>query len=54
MSYGDYVDRLSDLYFLKMADARAKPLYNPISQKHRESISGAVVVHEMHSNSSLK
>ena len=28
MSYGDYVEQLTYLLFLKMADERTKPLYN--------------------------
>ena len=28
MSYGDYVEQLTYLLFLKMADERSKPLYN--------------------------
>ena len=29
MSYGDYVEQLTYLLFLKMADERSKPPFNP-------------------------
>ena len=32
MSYGDYVEQLTYLLFLKMADERTKPPYNQSSQ----------------------
>jgi type I restriction enzyme M protein len=32
MSYGDYVEQLTYLLFLKMADERTKPPYNQPSQ----------------------
>lgn len=37
MSYGDYVEQLTYLLFLKMADERTKPPYNhpsPVPEKY--------------------
>jgi type I restriction enzyme M protein len=31
MSYGDYVEQLTYLLFLKMADERSRPPYHPTS-----------------------
>ena len=35
MSYGDYVEQLTYLLFLKMADERSKPPYAPASSTHK-------------------
>lgn len=37
MSYGDYVEQLTYLLFLKMADERSKPPYVPASGAHKYS-----------------
>jgi type I restriction enzyme M protein len=37
MSYGDYVEQLTYLLFLKMADERTKPPYVPASGAHEQS-----------------
>ncbi|GAB63477.1 truncated methyltransferase [Candidatus Jettenia caeni] len=42
MSYGDYVEQLTYLLFLKMADERSKPPYNLPSQVPKEYITGKV------------
>ena len=31
LSYGDYVEQLTFLLFLKMADEQAKPPFNPVA-----------------------
>ena len=38
MSYGDYVEQLTYLLFLKMADERTKPPYVPASSAHKQSV----------------
>lgn len=42
MSYGGYVEQLTYLLFLKMADERTKPPYVPASGAHKQPSSDPV------------
>jgi hypothetical protein len=54
LSYGDYVEQLTFLLFLKMADEQSRPPFNkllPIAPRHRQQSNHARTLNLRHAHS---
>ena len=54
LSYGDYIEQLTFLLFLKMADEQSRPPFNkpsPIAPRHRQQVLPARTLNLRHAHS---